>query len=122
MSDKGGKARSRLDDREVRTERKKRQLDRGNRNGRPNGLVHVIGNIDRHGEGELRNIIRSVERGSDVTVLGIRRDDEGLHIEAESEKLAQHIADALGRSRNAGVERFFVDATKTRVLTVRLPD
>ena len=123
MSDQGGKARSRLDDKATRTERKKRQLDRGAGNDRPNGIVHVTGDIDGHGEQELCNIIRSVEadeRATGVTVLGIVRDEDGLHVETQSEKLAQRIADALQRSRNAEVERVFVDATKTRVLTVRL--
>ncbi|MHC4958528.1 MAG: hypothetical protein ACYTGN_09135 [Planctomycetota bacterium] len=124
MSEQGGKARSRLDDKESRADRKKRQFERVATDGRPNGVVHVLGDIDAHGEDELRNIVRNVEereRKPGVVVLGIERDAEGLHVETESEKLAQHIADALSRSRNAEVERVFVDATKTRVLTLRLP-
>lgn len=120
MSD--GNARSRLDDKDARAERKKRQHARAATDGRPNGVVHVLGDVDRHGEDELRNIIKNVEgRDPDTVVLDVSRDADGLHVETEDEKLAQHIADAIGRSRNAEVERVFVDATKTRVLTLRLP-
>ena len=124
MNAQGGRARSRLDDKQTRTEAKKVQFEKAAHNGLPNGIVHIVGDLDAHGEEQLRNIIHNIdhaERNQDVTVLEVLRDEEGLHVETETEKLAQHIADAIVRSRNAEVERIFVDATKTRILTVRLP-
>ena len=122
MSDRN--ARSRLDDKETKADRKKRQHARAATDGLPNGIVHLLGDVDAHGEAELRNIVKNVaaaERDPHAVVLGITRDADGLHIETESEKLAQRIADAVARSRNAEIDRVFVDATKTRVLTLQLP-
>jgi len=124
MNEQGGKARSRLDDKETRKQAKKEQFEKAAHNGLPNGIVHILGDVGGHGEEELRNIIHNVdsaERNADVTVLQIVRDKEGLHVETETEKLAQRIADAIVRSRKAELERVFVDSTKTRILTVRLP-
>ena len=107
-------------------QRKRRRVLRHACDGQPHGIVHITGDIERHGAGELRNIIASVERREkqrDVhaAVLGIQTDSEGMHVAAESEKLAQHIADALARARKAAVVRVYSDAEKARILTCRLP-
>jgi hypothetical protein len=116
------RARSRLDDAEQRRERKKRRERRQAGDGVPNGLVEIEGLITQ----EIHNIVdRVVEserlRDEHARVLARTPFDGGISIETESEKLAQHIADALARSRKADVTRAFDDAGKRRILTCRLP-
>ena len=107
---------------EDRREKKKKQMQSQRNDGFANGLVEIVGPITE----EISNIVESVlrkerQRDESARILSRTAFDGGLSIETESEKLAQHIADALERSRKATVTRVFDDAGKRRVLTCRLP-
>jgi len=120
------RARSGLGDAEQRLEKKKRREKAQRNDGIPNGLVEIPGPFPEHVGTEIRNIVdrtlaRERERDEHARVVAITPFREGLAIETESEKLAQHIADALGRSRKADVTRKYDDAGRRRILTCRLP-
>jgi len=114
----GHGARSRLDDSEELAERKRQR--------QTTGLVEILGSLPPERGEEIRNIVKNVEateqrhhpesRVSEITPI-----PEGLAIETNTEKLAQHIADAIRKSQNAEVDRTFDDEGKRRVLTCRLP-
>lgn len=118
------RARSRLDDAEDRLLRKTRQMKRGASDGIANGLVVVLASLDAEHETEIRNIIGNVterEQGRDAQarILGMESDTDGLWVETESERHAQHIADAIARARNMDVESHYADSAKQRVLSLR---
>ena len=119
-------ARSALGDADQRLERKKKLASLQARNGIANGLVEIPGPIPDDLAVEIRHIVGRVvekerQRDEHACVHRISPFEEGLAIETESEKLAQHIADALARSKKATVTRAFDDEGARRILTCRLP-
>jgi len=119
-------ARSHLDDAERRLERKRRLEAKQAADGFANGVVEIEGPLRTAVENEIRNLAARVEaterqRDPSAAILSVSRVEASLVIETESEKLAQHIADALKRSRKAEIERFFDDEGSRRVLRCRLP-
>jgi hypothetical protein len=119
-------SRSNLDDKERRTSRKKAQARRQAGDGVANGLVEIPGPLPETLEREVRAIVAASERREKArdpaaAVLRITPFEQGLAVETESEKLAQHIADALARSHKAEVDRTFDDEGKRRILTCRFP-
>ncbi|MDH3591371.1 MAG: hypothetical protein OER88_05805 [Planctomycetota bacterium] len=120
------RARSRLDDAETRLDKKERRVQRGASDGIAHGLVEIPGPIAESEMREIRAIIasvakREVERDPHARICQITPFQEGIAVETESEKFAQHIADAIGRSRNATVTRTFDDEGARRILTCKLP-
>ena len=118
------RARSRLNDAEERLKRKDRQLKRNSSDGIANGLVQILATLEPDHEAEIVNIVKNVtesERGRDEhsRVLDMGSDKDGLWIETETEKHAQHIADAISRARNMELESYYDDSGKQRVLTLR---
>jgi len=118
------RARSRLNDAEDRLIRKVRQTKREASDGIANGLVLVLASLDADQEMEIRNIIGNVtereqERYGHGRILDMQSDADGLWVETETEKHAQHIADAIARARNMDVESYFDDSAKQRVLSLR---
>ena len=118
------RARSRLGDAEDRLVKKVRQMKRGASDGIANGLVLVLASLDAEHETEIRNIIGNVtereqERYAQARMLGMESDADGLWVETETEKHAQHIADAIARARNMDVESYYDDSAKQRVLSLR---
>ena len=119
---KAPRARSRLNDAEERLERKDRQRKRNASDGIANGLVQILATLEPDHEAEIRNIVKSVtERERDVhsRVLDMGKDEDGLWVETETEKHAQHIAKAISRARNMEMESYYDDSGKQRVLTLR---
>ena len=120
----GGRARSRLNDGEERLARKVRQTERGAADGIPNGLVQIFAELDEAHETEIRNIALNVtkrehERDEHARILDMAVDEDGLWIETESEKHAQHIANAIARARNMNLESTYNAAGKQRILSLR---
>jgi hypothetical protein len=116
------RARSHLNDAEERLERKGRQLKRGASDGIANGLVQILATLEPDHEVEIRNIVKNVterERDEHSRVLDMGSDEDGLWVETETEKHAQHIADAISRARNMELESYYDDSGKQRVLTLR---
>jgi len=116
--------RSKLGDREARTARKKRKERAQAADGVANGVVEIPGPLPAGLADEIRTIAAAAEdrerrRDPAALVLRITAFLDGLAIETESEKLAQHIADALARSKGARVERVFDDEGRRRILTCR---
>jgi len=117
--------RGRLPDRDRLLDRKRRQTKRYAANGAVHGLVEIPGPLSRQTELEIRALASSLEkkekqRDAGARVLAITEFKGGLAIETASEKLAQHIADAVGRSRCARVERVFDDEGRRRILTCHI--
>ncbi len=115
-------ARSHLNDAEERLERKNRQRKHGATDGIANGLVQILATLEPDHEAEIRNIVKNVtehERDEHSRVLDMGSDKDGLWVETETEKHAQHIADAISRARNMELESYYDDAGKQRVLTLR---
>jgi len=114
--------RSRLDDSEERLERKGRRLARAASDGVANGLVQVLAPLDAEHVVEIRNIVKNVterERDARSRVLAIGVDEDGLWVETETEKHAQHIADAISRARSMELKSYYDSEGKQRVLTLR---
>lgn len=114
--------RSHLSDSETRLAQKKHLEEAG----LMSGLVEIPGPLPGGLEEEIRNIAARMEeeeaaRRPGSAVLAITPFAGGLAIETRGEKLAQRIADALGRSRKAVVERALDDEGRRRILTCRLP-
>lgn len=108
-------------------EKKKHFLSLQARDGLPNGLVEIPGPLSEATRREILNIARKREsqereRRPWVRILAVTPFDRGVAIETEDEKLAQHIADTLARSRKAEVDRVFDDEGKRRILTCWLPE
>ena len=119
-------ARSHPDDAKQRRDRKRRLEARQAADGFANGVVEIEGPLRAAVEHEIRNLAARVEakekrRDRNAAILSVTRVEAALVIETESEKLAQHIADALKRSRKAEIKRFFDDEGARRVLRCRLP-
>ena len=119
-------ARSRLGDTKERLDRKKRQEKRHAADGVSNGVVEIPGPFSPEMDREIRNIAARVlerERSRDALaeIQAITAFQRGLALETSTEKLAQHIADALARSRQARVTRTFDDEGQRRILTCHLP-
>lgn len=118
--------RSKLGDKDQRTSRK-RDLERRQAADRAaNGVVEIPGPLQPTLEREVRAIVAASERREKrrddaACVLRVTPFEQGLAVETESEKLAQHIADALARSHGAEVVRTFDDEGKRRILTCRFP-
>jgi len=114
--------RSRLDDSDERLARKKHLEEAG----LTLGLVEIPGPLPPRVEQEIREVAarlaeRDAARYPGAALLSVTAFQEGLAIETKGEKLAQHIADHLARSRKATVERAFDDEGRRRILTCRLP-
>lgn len=119
-------SRSNLDDKDQRTSRKRAQERRQAADRVANGVVEIPGPLPDTLEREVRAIVaaserREKDRDPEACVLRITPFEKGLAVETESEKLAQHIADALARSHKAEVARTFDDEGKRRILTCRFP-
>ena len=118
----GPNSRSRLGDSENRKDRKQRQLRRQANDGVANGLVEIVGVITEEISNIVDNVLCAEQRhDKHASIIARTPFEGGLSIETESEKLAQHIADALASSRRAQVTRVFDDEGKRRVLTCKLP-
>jgi hypothetical protein len=105
--------------------RKKRLLEKRAADGRPNGLVEVPGPLRASVRDEILALARSLEkkeRRPGFRVLQISDFEGGVAIETDSEKFAQKLADAIGRSRHAQVTRVYDDEGARRILTCRLPE
>jgi hypothetical protein len=103
-------------------EKKRHQSQVHATDGIPNGLVEIPGPIPPSLAEELENIARNCEerareRRPHARILSIAPFQDGMAIETEGEKLAQQIANAIGKSRKAKVERTYDDAGKRRILT-----
>jgi hypothetical protein len=108
-------------------ERKKRLRRMHARDGIPNGLVEVPGPLTLDLKEEILNLARNQEerekdRRPGARILKITSFQKGVAIETDGEKLAQHIADAIARSRKADVIRVFDDEGNRRILTCFLPE
>ena len=106
--------------------RKRRLVARQAADGFANGVVEIRGPLRTAVEHEIRNLAARVEarekqRDPNAAILSFSHVEASLVIETESEKLAQHIADALKRSRKVEIKRFFDDEGARRVLRCRLP-
>jgi len=115
--------RSNLGDTEERLARKKHLAEAG----LTLGLVEIPGPLPAQVEQEIREVVarlaeHDAARYPGAALLSVTPFREGLAIETRGEKLAQHIADHLARSRKATVERAFDDEGRRRILTCRLPD
>ena len=80
--------------------------------------------LDPAHESEIRGIVGNVtkreqERDENARVLDMATVEDGLWVETETEKHAQHIADAISRARNMELESHYDAAGKQRVLTLR---
>jgi len=106
-------------------DKKSRQQSAQRADGFPNGLVEIPGPLDETLVREITLLARNLEsreKAKGGKILGIAPFEKGIAIETEGEKLAQHIADAVAKSRKAAVERVFDDEGKRRILTCRLPE
>jgi len=113
-------------DAEQLLERKRRLRRMHARDGLPNGLVEVPGPLSHETRAEIVNIARNQEerekdRRPGARILKITSFQRGVAIETDGEKLAQHIATALSRSRKARVTRIYDDEGNRRILTCILP-
>lgn len=119
-----GARRSGLPGRDRLREKKERLQRRQAADGVPNGLVEIPGPLPQGAEEEIRALAAAVERREqerdpDALILLITPFQGGLAIETETEKLAQHIADAIAKSRKARVERTYDDEGRRRILRCR---
>jgi len=110
-----------VESREVKLDRKRRLTAKHAKDGRANGVVEIRGPVGPDLERVIRSDVdgafaRASRRDADARILSIARRGEDLVIETESEKLAQHIADTLRKSRHMEVDRTYVDGAACRLL------
>lgn len=109
---------------ETLRDKKARETKSHRADGVPNGLVEVPGPLAPEVETEIRNLARNIEERAKAKggkILSVTPFQGGIAIETEDEKLAQHIADAIEKSRKATVTRVYDDEGRRRILTCRLP-
>lgn len=116
-----------VEGREHRAERKKRQNEIRAYDGRANGVVEIPGPLGSDVHEEILRLARRIEarekpNREGARILGVVPFKRGIAIETEEEKLAQMIADGIARSRNARIERVYDDEGARRILTCTLPD
>ncbi len=113
--------RMQVESRETKLDRKRRLTAKRANDGRANGVVEIRGPVGPDLERVIRSDVdgafaRVSRRDPEARILLMARRGEDLVIETESEKLAQHIADTLRKSRHMEIERAYVDGAACRFL------